>query len=258
MTEIRIPTSIEDAGARLASIDRIATAVRWERAAIVWAFAVPSDLQSRNGLKINARSFAEIGIAGLRSTTTVMRYWQEWQDAIDEGIAQPVSPGDDVALPDDDKWKGETSKPGLDTGRRLSPERREAITQRAEADGAKGATMALHVAANPAAMASAIIADPETRRIAADAVARANEDVRPTGDSYMRGWQKIIAAIDAMQAATHEHAPAAANFNEQQMTNLRTTVDRLLRQINTYTDLLENPVSSAGIDDEYENLLAGG
>jgi hypothetical protein len=39
------------------------------------------------------------GIHGLRSKTTIRAYWRAWSNAIADGLAQPVSQGDEVELP---------------------------------------------------------------------------------------------------------------------------------------------------------------
>lgn len=99
-----IPTEVE-LGERLTGLERLITAKRWERAAIVYAFTTNvrrrTDLHPEVGFPVTMGRFAQLSFAGLTSKDTVARYRAAWQLAIDEGQAAPTVPGQtDVALPD--------------------------------------------------------------------------------------------------------------------------------------------------------------
>lgn len=108
MTTIKIPTA-EQLNVALGGLDRLLTAKEWERAAIVYAFTTnedkggrPENLSDRGQVSFPASisAFAGLGFAGLLKRQTVAMYRSRWQDAIDQGLASPVSPGDEIELPD--------------------------------------------------------------------------------------------------------------------------------------------------------------
>jgi hypothetical protein len=99
-----IPTEAE-LSERLTGLERLITAKRWERAAIVYAFTTNvrrrTDLHPEVGFPVTMGRFAQLGFTGLTSKDTVARYRAAWQLAIDEGHASPTVPGQtDVALPE--------------------------------------------------------------------------------------------------------------------------------------------------------------
>src|SRR3954454_17861002 len=101
-----IPTEAE-LSERLTGLERLITAKRWERAAIVYAFTTNvrrrTDLHPEVGFPVTMGRFAQLGFTGLTSKDTVARYRAAWQLAIDEGCASPTLPGQThVALPDMD------------------------------------------------------------------------------------------------------------------------------------------------------------
>lgn len=110
-TTITVPTA-EELEDRLSGVDRLLTARRWERAAIVFAFtqpAAPGNHQEPAPPKMSILAFAEKGYAGLASRTAVHRYRDAWIHAINEGWTSPVEPGQQVTLPEKDfpawpKW----------------------------------------------------------------------------------------------------------------------------------------------------------
>lgn len=109
-----IPASPNEADDLSAELGEIATAAEWKRAALVYArvrvTANGGDRRSeatrrksesgQDDGKITADEYALRGIHGLRSGNTVRRYWHAWDNAITEGLAEPVSLGDEVELPD--------------------------------------------------------------------------------------------------------------------------------------------------------------
>lgn len=95
-------------------VSALLTTRKWEKAAIVWAYVHSSENQAhvKSDMKpYTPESFAALGIAGLRSKNTVQSYWATWQNAINNGNAQPVKPGDTINEP-------ATPWPGTDTDSR--------------------------------------------------------------------------------------------------------------------------------------------
>src|SRR4051812_10608292 len=81
-----IPTEAE-LSERLTGLERLITAKRWERAAIVYAFTTNvrrrTDLHPEVGFPVTMARFAQLGFTGLTSKDTVARYRAAWQLAID-------------------------------------------------------------------------------------------------------------------------------------------------------------------------------
>lgn len=106
-----IPASIEEATEALAGVERLLTAKRWERAAIVAAFVHPDlgnggreEAVSSDHLE-SARTFARRGITGLKSHVTVSEYAQRWLAV----RPRPV-PGQSIDLDGLPEW--ESPSPG--------------------------------------------------------------------------------------------------------------------------------------------------
>lgn len=167
MTKIKIPTEAELKD-RLAGLDKLLTAKRWERAAIIWAFTVnegkgrPEKMPENGHFPVTMTTFAGLKFAGLSKRDTVARYRDAWQDAIDDGKAKEVHPGDEVELPDL-PWPPQTdhhryNHPGVDE-----------LIKQADEDNV-GVTKVLDIAENPSAMMAAIKASPEVRRAAVEAI----------------------------------------------------------------------------------------
>lgn len=101
MTTITIPRP-EELQDRLTGVDRLLTAKKWERAAIVFAYTgIGGPRNSPQPLppKLNIRQFAAQGFAGLTTNKAVERYRAAWVSAIDNGWAPPVEPGQTIELP---------------------------------------------------------------------------------------------------------------------------------------------------------------
>jgi hypothetical protein len=101
-----IPSDAGEADALAGELGALATATEWKRAAIVSARVEVQEGPGRptgenvRSDRLSCEKFALLGIHGLRSKTTVRAYWQAWDNAITEGLARPVSLGDEVELPD--------------------------------------------------------------------------------------------------------------------------------------------------------------
>jgi hypothetical protein len=107
MTEqFDIPPDPSAADGLAGELGELATAAEWKRAAIVYARVRVQDCQGRpagetvNPDRLSPEQYAQRGIHGLRSKTTVRAYWRAWDNAVAEGLAQPVSLGDTVELPE--------------------------------------------------------------------------------------------------------------------------------------------------------------
>ena len=107
VTTFTLPSTPEAADELLSGLGALATATEWKRAAIVHARTTPKGKHSTSG-KLSAAKFAELGIVGLASPSTVIAYRDVWQSAVDAGLARPAELGAEVGLPDvpwDDHYK---------------------------------------------------------------------------------------------------------------------------------------------------------
>lgn len=81
----------------LTSIGRLVTAGEWERAAIIWAFTYdtgggrPSKSAQKSTL-LTVSEFAEMGLVGLRSRNSIIRYRTIWREAMESGLTIDVKP----------------------------------------------------------------------------------------------------------------------------------------------------------------------
>lgn len=99
---VTIPRSMRAATDRLATLDGLATATGWERAAIVYAFTEPQPGRrnlSGHPARLTLAEFAGLGIAGLSNKDTVAHYRRCWTAAMEAGEATDVVPGSKVTLP---------------------------------------------------------------------------------------------------------------------------------------------------------------
>lgn len=150
MTEfVNIPRTIDSAVRSLTDLNGLLTTKEYERAAIVSAFISSG--------QYTIAAFAKLGIAGLTNKDTVAHYLDAWKQAVTDGVATPVAPGQKVKLP-----PTEYEFPANPTvARNVSdPERRDRLTRQANLDGV-GASKVLDVASNPRAVAAALKSDPK-------------------------------------------------------------------------------------------------
>jgi len=99
---MNIPETIDAAVERLRGIGTLVTAKEWERAAIVAAFVEPGQGEGGkpvSSARISAAEFAKLGIHGLRSHVTVLRYVRIWEAHHDGSRPEP---GKKVKLPTTD------------------------------------------------------------------------------------------------------------------------------------------------------------
>jgi hypothetical protein len=240
--KITIPTG-EQLADHLAGLDRLLLAKGWERSAIVWAFTVGDGQGSRSDFAQNCakfpvsiREFARLGFAGLKSDNTVRHYREQWQAAIDDGLAQPAQPGETVELPDR-PWP---PQPLANQGR-VTEDQAESIRVAAEEIGA-GASSAVKVASSPNAMKAAIIGDDRAAKAAREALhQRAVNEVnqRATDPEYQRRRAEIDAerATDPGQRELYQGGDLAhLKHNISKMTLLVKEAEALARRLDDATE----------------------
>lgn len=115
MTTTKIPAQVDALKDHLGGLNALLTSKEWERAAIVFAFTGvggPRNSRQPEPPRMNIRTFAAQGYAGLTTNKTVTRYRAAWVMAINAGWAVPVNPGDLVRLPQHPfpSWKVSTTK----------------------------------------------------------------------------------------------------------------------------------------------------
>lgn len=167
---IVIPETIDEAGATLNGIDRLLTARKWERSAIVYAFTRDGLGEGRNTQKVSESTnlltpnqFAALKLSGLSSDKTVRNYRDAWKRAIQDGYATHVEPGDAVELPDAEEHPfPPTGGNSLDSPRDRD---QEAVTRFLESPATTGERKA-EVVAN--ALQDDYVAQEVAKRIGAD------------------------------------------------------------------------------------------
>lgn len=183
---IRIPENMAEAQDRLTTLEGIATATGWERAAIVYAFT-RDDLVVKGDQKISFREFAKLGIAGLSSHNTVARYHDAWKLAVEQHDAPEVEPGGQVELPTAE-WPPEYKY----LGKIRDEELRERVHAAAEEAGVSPNIVA-YVRENPGAIAAAVRADEKIAKAAADALAETPKGRITAYDSFEELDKKRLA-----------------------------------------------------------------
>jgi hypothetical protein len=100
----------------LNGIESLLTARQWERAAVVYAFTTAEmgrpKVTSSDDFPLPVARFAELGIAGLRSPTTVAGARQMWEFAMERHGCPAAVPGQAVPLPDEADWPGRQDDEG--------------------------------------------------------------------------------------------------------------------------------------------------
>jgi len=231
--KITIPTAEELSG-RLGGLDKLLTAKRWERAAIVYAFTRDAqgertDLTQNGGkFPVAVDEFARLGFSGLAKRDSVARYRHTWQRAVDEGHATPTEPGQDVVLPDL-PWPGTTQVADnpLRARRDDAPERKVQVIEN-------------------------ILADPD--------VARAYEESHPvTSEAVTKAIQSDPAAYRAARAAVSEESQRndriLSAHNAAEAARRRDAARRDMEpvHIDVYADRMARAVHRL-LDSEYHQL----
>lgn len=108
MTAFNMPQNITEATTVLDGVHVLVTASEWKRAAIVYGFTYDaprgntsaeqaSQMSSSGHLTVAA--FARLGINGLKSRESVIKYRKRWMEAMAQGLAKEPTPGKRVTLP---------------------------------------------------------------------------------------------------------------------------------------------------------------
>lgn len=131
MTTFKIATSTRGLATQLRSLYADENALRWQRAAIVYAYIESG--------RTTIGEFAGMKLAGLRSMNTVTSHRQAWKAAVAQGIAKHVEPGDEVAIPSADfqtYWDATSSGRRNESRRNTTPsiqgERQPKMTDRSK------------------------------------------------------------------------------------------------------------------------------
>lgn len=249
-TTIRIPKTVGEATRHLTGIESLLTAQRWERAAIVAAFVRLNDAPGRpsiaNGGNMSTVEFAALGIAGLKSTTTVQTYVKRWLEHSD-GVYP--DPGAEVLLPDTE-WEG--TRTGTN-GHNSTGGMRTALTEMVEAHG-------------PEAVAEAVAETAAARPV--------YDKVRKEKDAE---WEAKLAAVNERD----EHRKSRSPFNEMRIEEMldkagkliisatemaknssaldRTAKDRILQcdvaMVQAHLDLLAGELRGESMDQHLADLL---
>ena len=99
-----IPATASSADKLADELGGIATASEWGRSAIVYSRVRVQESQGRPSEKVKVDllspfEFARLGIHGLRSKTTVRRYWDAWNNAVGAGLTEAAELGRTVRIP---------------------------------------------------------------------------------------------------------------------------------------------------------------
>lgn len=123
--KVHIPETVEGLRKDLGGLERLLVAKRWEKAAIVYAWTEPGE-QGDNGhtkreenRPLPIKTFARLGIIGLKHPEEVREYRSAWESAHKDGQASlDIKPGDEVALPTL-PWKEHFGEPTVDVQARV-------------------------------------------------------------------------------------------------------------------------------------------
>jgi len=91
-------STLQEVRDTLNTLGDMSTSTEWERAAYVWAICTPlpgtrTDLDGTLGGKLPFTNLAKWNCKGLTARQTVGNYWHYYDDAINEGKAEPVELG---------------------------------------------------------------------------------------------------------------------------------------------------------------------
>lgn len=251
----QVPSSLEGATESLATLDGLVTASEWQRAAIVFAFT-RGDLAGRprksdQNLPLSIAEFAAAQIKGLSSRESVRRYRTAWQEAMKQGHASDITPGQIVSLPD------LTFPPHNELA--ASP-RRDALDVAADADGVS--RKATHqVATHLTALAAAIKADDKVAAAAMKALDDRYENAakpipRPatTGEapiSLVYEFRRLHRSVDAIIQLVID-GKAIVSDSE------REAVLREVEWLRTALGYIEDGVKGDSLDQVLAEMLANG
>ncbi len=104
-----IPATREEVVAQLNTLGTMTTSTEWERSALVYSLTADGrtlrNSRIRELVRVSFKELASWGIVGLSSHNTVAAYHKHWQDAVNEGLAEPAEMGDPYVQPQKE-WPG--------------------------------------------------------------------------------------------------------------------------------------------------------
>lgn len=197
MKTIRIPASLEEARQQLIGLGELLTATEWERAAIVATFVRldvsnggPREL-SKSGQFISAREFAEFGIVGLRSASTISRYVNAW--TVFARLPHP-KPGSRVKLPELE-WPPEQANLGSRTS---AGNVGDAIRMRPDIAAAAATALSDPDVPLPPRVTAGLASGARQRKQEMEQRARAEWAPPTAGEQLDRDWTSWLSALDRL------------------------------------------------------------
>ncbi len=231
MNVIHIPSTADEAVTQLGSLGRLINAKKWERAAIVAALVGPAPGRGRRGKEeissfpFTTTTLENQGIVGLKSNKTIEHYRDVWCRQ------RPVPAlGEEVDLSDLPEWPGIPEEElAQHTG--MTPERRKSLLEAGQAAGMPTGAKVVDVAANPKAMAAAIIADDEVARAAVNALderhARNPRLGKPPETADGKAARAMLQARNAASLAITDRVLRAVVLLEEVQRDWDTNIDDL-------------------------------
>lgn len=209
---VQVPASIEEAIADLGGLGALLTAKQWSRAAIVYAFTEAdqgrrTDLAG-NPARLTLLAFANLGIAGLRDRETVAWVREAWEDAMADGQAKDVKPGDHATLPAREFPSHPRKRTAYDGFRAQVEKNPEAIRELVRDEPAFATKLAQQIIETPSVRhaVEARLAEPIIER----EVQVRPEPKRDYGDELIRGINLLIPVVRAVQRGEWKPSPAEA------------------------------------------------
>jgi hypothetical protein len=233
---------------------------KWDKAAIVYAWTTPEESGGRPQKRVekstlyNIKQFAALGITGLTDPDSVRAYRNNWVWAIEQGLADPVGPGDEINL---DLLFEQPFPPTTVTYSR--PHEYDAQYEAEAADAGISKDAVRRTAANKAALKAAIKADPEVARAAREAVIEA---ARASGDK-VRMHREVQAIARGEKPPTPKPPlpriphPVEEEFEGlQEEVNRRVAIDEYLEGAESVRALADMIASFGfiGVADEVERI----
>jgi hypothetical protein len=197
----------------LGGLSALLTAKSWERAAIVYAFTEPDSGQRTDLAGFPARStlsaFAGRGIVGLTDRDTVAWVRQAWEDAIADGQAVAVNPGDEATLPDRDFPKHPRTRSTFDGFRAQIRNRPDALRELVRDEPEIATMVAAQIMDTPSVRTAveAKLAEPITAREVY--YEPRSETKRDFNDDLIRATNLLMPALRARQRGDWQPSPVA-------------------------------------------------
>lgn len=250
---IGIPATLDEAVTALNGVGRLLTAKQWERAAIVYAFTRdgvrgeggPGRNQNGEITTLLPSEFAGLGIIGLKSDQTVRTYRKAWQDAIADGQAEDISPGQEAVLPTREWPPTGHSRGFIDKARATA-----SVTDRVE-------VVRTHLADPDVAAAAA--ADREVRTSFANATEHVEDDLHdqrcatPSTDRKPTPTD-LVADLRTMHRIVDRVAHAVANGEAVVNEDMAGAIVEEVHWLRNALDLIESGVNAGSLDEALARL----